>query len=74
MMGLAKLVCKEHAEKMSPELENSKNIVQQQSPVVKFPTNVPEDLLTRGEHDSSLKFVLIPLLHEERKNWSRDTL
>jgi hypothetical protein len=52
---------------MSPEFKNSKNIIQQQSPVVKFPINVPEDLLPHGEHDSSSKFVLIPLLHEERR-------
>jgi hypothetical protein len=52
---------------MSPELKNSKNIVQQQLPVVKFPINVREDLLPHGEHDSSLKFVLIPLLHEKKK-------
>jgi hypothetical protein len=60
-------VCKEYAEKMSPELKNSKNIVQQQSPMVKFSINVCEDLLPHGYHDSTLKFVLIPLLHEEKK-------
>jgi hypothetical protein len=60
-------VCKGYAEKKSPELENSKDIVQQQSPVVKFPISVLEDLLPHGEHYSSLKFVLIPLLHEENK-------
>jgi hypothetical protein len=35
--------------------------------VVKFPINIPEDLLAHGEHDSSLKFVLIPLFHKEKK-------
>ena len=50
----------------SAELENSKNMIQQQSPVVKFLVEVPRDSFAEVEHDSGSKYVLIPLLHEDQ--------
>jgi hypothetical protein len=38
--------------------------------MVQFPVDVLEDSFAHVEHDSSLKYILIPLLHEEnKKTW-----